>query len=199
VPRSSTAHAAEVRARILAGADRAFRARGFRPTSIPAIAAEAGVSVGLIYRYFPSKEELFLSVCQASTDAQLDELAAALGAIADPRVRLRAAIERFVRSLSEDRWGAIVIHAWAEADRNSRLRDMLDRLFEQQRGFAAMFIREAIARGEAPGDTDPEAISLAAAMLLNGAIAYHLQRGPRFDEEAVIRAITSVLNLPLQR
>jgi hypothetical protein len=30
-----------------------------------------------------------------------------------------------------------VIHAWAEADRNPRLRDMLDRLFEQQRGLAA--------------------------------------------------------------
>lgn len=199
MPRSSAAHAAEVRGRILSGADRAFRAHGFRGTSIPAIAAEAGVSVGLIYRYFPSKEELFLSVCQASTDAQLDDLAAALGAIADPRQRLRAAIERFVRSLSEDRWGAIVIHAWAEADRNPRLRDMLDRLFEQQRGFAAMFIREAIARGEAPADLDADAISLAAAMLLHGAIAYHLQRGPRFDEEAVIRAISAVLSMPLRR
>jgi len=199
VPKSSPAHAAEVRQRILAGADRAFRARGFRGTTIPAIAAEASVSVGLIYRYFPSKEELFLSVCQTSTDAHLDELAATLAAIADPRQRLRAAIERFVGSLSEERWGAIVIHAWAEADRNPRLRDMLDRLFEQQRGFAAMFIRDAIARGEAPPEVDPEVLSLAAAMLLHGAIAYHLQRGPRFNEEAAIEAISSLLSLALHR
>src|SRR3972149_272622 len=100
VPRSSPAHAAEVRQRNLAGAHRAFRARGFRGTTIPAIAAEADVSVGLIYRYFPSKEELFLSVCQTRTDAHLDELAATLAAIADPRPRLRAAIERFVSSPS---------------------------------------------------------------------------------------------------
>src|ERR671939_646172 len=92
LPRISPAHAAEVRQRILEGADRAFGAHGFRGASIPEIASEAGVSVGLIYRYFPSKEELFLSVCQARTDSQLDELATVLAEIADPLERLHAAI-----------------------------------------------------------------------------------------------------------
>jgi len=149
VPRATAEHAAEVRQRIMEGADRAFRDAGFRGTSIPDIAGAAGVSVGLIYRYFPSKEELFLSVCQLRTDTQLNELAGALGAIADPTERLQAGIEYFVRSLVEQGWGSIVIHALAEADRNPRLRDMLVRLTEQERGFAAMFLREAIARGEA--------------------------------------------------
>ena len=89
MPRTTAAHAAEVRQRILDGADRAFRASGFRGASIPRIAAEAGVSVGLIYRYFPSKEELFLSVCQARTDAQLNELSASLSAIPDPATGCR--------------------------------------------------------------------------------------------------------------
>jgi AcrR family transcriptional regulator len=193
------AHAAEVRHRILDGADRAFRQTGFRGTAIPAIAAEAGVSVGLIYRYFPSKEELFLSVCRARTDAQLNDLAAALAAIVDPRERLRAGIEYFVGSLVEQGWGSIVLHALSEADRNPRLRDMLVRLTEQERGFAAMFLREAVSRGEAPPNLDVDATSLAVAMLLHGAIVYQAERGAAFDAAAVTRAITSILSWPLER
>lgn len=187
-----------MRARILDGAGRAFAGSGFRGTSVPAIAGEAGVSVGLIYRYFPSKEELFLAVCARETDATLDELAATLSRIPDPRQRLAAAVGQFVDSLGDDKWGAIVVHAWAEADRNPRVRDMLLRLFDQQRGFAAIFIREAMARGEAPPDTDVEAVSLAAGMLLHGAIAYQAERGPAFDREPVRRAITTVLGTQLR-
>ena len=47
MPRASTEHTAEVRLRILEGAHRAFLAHGYRGTSIPVIAGEAGVSVGL--------------------------------------------------------------------------------------------------------------------------------------------------------
>ena len=198
MPRTSPEHTAEVRQRILDGADRAFAAEGFRGASIPDIAAQASVSVGLIYRYFPSKEELFLSVCQARTDAQLNELAAGLARIHDPRERLHAAITTFVESLRDEHWSPIIVHAWAEADRNPRLRDMLIRLFDQQRGFAAMFIREAMARGEASPELDVESLSLAAGLLLHGAIAYHAERGPRFDSEAVTQALTGLLGLPLR-
>jgi AcrR family transcriptional regulator len=191
-------HAVQVRDRIMAGAQHAFAKSGYRATSVPAIAAEAGVSVGLIYRYFSSKEELFLSVCQQSSEAQLDELAALLAQIADPRERLRAAIDQFVGSLTDEGWGSIMVHAWAEADANPRLRDLLVRVFEQHRGFAAMFIREAIARGEASAETDVDALALASALLLHGAIAHQAERGPRFDTEAVARAITTVLGSQLR-
>ena len=84
-----------------------------------------------------------------------------LASIPDPRARLEAAISVFVSSLEEESWGAIVVHAWAEADRNPRVRDLLQRMFDQERGFAAMFIREAIARGEASPDLNVEGVSLA--------------------------------------
>ena len=198
-PRETAAeHAAAVRERILEGAGRAFATSGFR-ASVPAIAAEAGVSVGLIYRYFASKEELFLAVCSQQTDAKLDELARTLAGIPDPRARLEAAIGVFVNSLQDERWGAIVVHAWAEADHNPRVRDLLQRMFDQQRGFSAMFIREAIARGEASADLDVEALSLATGMLLHGAIAYQAERGLAFDPVPVARAITTTLGVHLDR
>jgi hypothetical protein len=61
-----------------------------------------------------------------------------------------------------------------------------------------MFIREAIARGEASPDLDVEALAMAAALLLHGAIAHQAERGPRFDAEQVVRAITTVLGQPLR-
>ncbi len=67
MPRRPAAHAEAMREQILEGGRRAFIAGGFRGTSVPSIAAEAGVSVGLIYRYFPSKEELFLELCISGT------------------------------------------------------------------------------------------------------------------------------------
>ncbi len=188
-----------MRERILSGAKRAFLVAGFRGTNVPAIAAEAGVSVGQIYRYFPSKEELFLSVCQRSTETQLNELAAALARIDDPLERLRAAISLFVRSLVDEDWGAIVIHALAEADRNPRLRDMLQRLWDQDRGFAASFLREAMTRGEVPAGLDVEAVSLAAAMLLHGAIVYRAESGAGFDPELTERAMITLLSANLRR
>jgi AcrR family transcriptional regulator len=191
-------HAAQMREQIMAGAQQAFATSGYRATSVPAIARHAGVSVGLIYRYFSSKEELFLSVCQQSSEAQLNELASLLAQIADPRMRLRAAVDQFVTSLTDEGWGSIMVHAWAEADRNLRLRDLLVRVFEQHRGFSAMFIREAIARGEAPADVDVDAIAMAAALLLHGSIAHQAERGPGFDAEVVSRAITTVLGQQLR-
>ena len=198
LPRASSEHSAEVRRHILEGAHRAFQRTGYRGTSIPAIADEAGVSVGQIYRFFPGKQELFLGVCHEQTDLKMNELAAQLSDIADPRDRLRAAIHFFVASL-DDGWGAIVINAQAEAEANPRLRDMLIRLSDQERGFAAMFIRELIARGEASPETDVASASLAAALLLHGAIARQAERGAAaFDAGAVEEAIVNVLSWPIQ-
>lgn len=186
-----------MRSQILEGASRAFAVSGFRATTVPTIAAEAGVSVGLIYRYFPNKQELFLAVCARETDSKLDELAVTLGSIADPAARLGAAIDQFIESL-DGSWGPIIVHAWAEADRNPRVRDLLQRLFDQQRGFAAQYMREAIARGEAPPDLDVDALSLAAGLLLHGAIAHQAERGAAFDGAAVGHAIATVLGEPFR-
>lgn len=49
------------RTEILAQATRIFGERGFRHTDVEMIAAAAAVSKGTVYRYFPTKEQLFLN------------------------------------------------------------------------------------------------------------------------------------------
>lgn len=199
MPRTSAAHATEMRQRILDGAYRAMLAGGYRGTTMPAIASEADVSVGLLYRYFDSKEELYLAMCEGVTQAQLDELAAHLGTIADPRERVAAAVRQFVESLEAEGWGAIVTTGWAEADVRPALRDILRRRCDQLRAFAAMFLREAMARGEVSAELDVEELSLATAMLLDGVIAHHAETADRFDADLVQRSVNALLDPVMRR
>lgn len=55
-------HRAARRAALLAAAARRFDAAGFDGTTMADVAAEAGVSKGATYLYFPSKESLFLKL-----------------------------------------------------------------------------------------------------------------------------------------
>lgn len=199
MPRSTSAHASEMRQRILDGAHAAMLTGGYRGTTMPQIATQAGVSVGLLYRYFASKEELYLAMCEAVTQANLDELAAQMAQIADPRERLASAIGHFVESLHAEHWGAIITAGWAEAEVNPALRDMLRRRCDQIRAFAAMFLREAVARGEVDPEVDVEELSLATTMLMDGVIAHQAEAGDRFDPNAAGGAVLALVSRTLRR
>jgi AcrR family transcriptional regulator len=197
--RPSTVHASEMRTRILDAAQRVMHNDGYRATTMPAIAAEADVSVGLLYRYFESKEELHLAMCEAITQAQLDELSVELAGIPGTTERLAMGVRLFIEGLEAKDWGGIVVAGWAEAETNPRMRDLLQRRCDQLRSFAAMFIRDSIARGEVDPALDVEQLSLGVAMLFDGALAHHAEVGRRFDPALAQRAITGLLAGALRR
>ncbi|HVK18748.1 MAG TPA: TetR/AcrR family transcriptional regulator [Fimbriiglobus sp.] len=71
------------RTEILDAAAEFFARRGFSATDVQVIADQLGVGKGTVYRYFPTKEQLFL----ATVERGLDELTAEIDAVmADPAV-----------------------------------------------------------------------------------------------------------------
>lgn len=74
---------------ILDGALMLFAAKGFDGTAVPEIAAAAGVAVGTIYRYFPTKEALDGELRALWADRFADEVLQPLPANATPRAALR--------------------------------------------------------------------------------------------------------------
>jgi len=64
VGRTPASRAARQRARILQAAERCFIERGFHAASMAQIAATAGMSAGLIYRYFGAKNEIVQAIVQ---------------------------------------------------------------------------------------------------------------------------------------
>ena len=61
-PAGPTLQSAETRERLYAVALRLVAERGYAATTLRDIAAEAGVSVGLLYRYFPNKQAVLLAL-----------------------------------------------------------------------------------------------------------------------------------------
>ncbi len=185
MPKRPAAHAEAMRERILEGGRRAFMAGGFRGTSVPSIAAEAGVSVGLIYRYFPSKEELFLELCISGTPEELAELAQHIAPIDDPVERLTVAIDSYFDALFHAIGAPLVLQALAAAPADERIREALRRRGDDLRGFSADFVRDAIGRGELDPGVDVAEIAATTAMLLDGALVAVAERGEAIDRKEV--------------
>jgi AcrR family transcriptional regulator len=61
-PRGETAQGAETRDRLYTVAMKSIATRGYEATTLRAVAQEAGVSVGLLYRYFPSKQAVVIAL-----------------------------------------------------------------------------------------------------------------------------------------
>lgn len=69
-PQNGTESRAEAqRNRILDAAQRCFVASGFHAASVSDIAAEAGISQGLMYRYFDNKRAMVLALIERQLDA----------------------------------------------------------------------------------------------------------------------------------
>jgi TetR/AcrR family transcriptional regulator len=56
------------RQRVLYSAKRAFADKGFTGANVNEIARDAGISIGALYKYFRSKEDIFLAIIDASRD-----------------------------------------------------------------------------------------------------------------------------------
>jgi AcrR family transcriptional regulator len=90
---------ARTRSTIIDAALRLFRERGYEATTMRAIAAEAGVSVGNAYYYFSSKEELIQGFYDR---AQVDHAAAArpvLDGTADLTARIVGVVEAWLTTM----------------------------------------------------------------------------------------------------
>lgn len=103
---------AEHRSRqLLDAAARLMEREGSEAVSMQALAAEAGVSVGLIYRYFGSKDDILLAVITQVLDAFATDVPVAIETAGeDPVRRLAAAFAAYCRIIDEHRHAAVLTY-----------------------------------------------------------------------------------------
>ncbi|KEI44892.1 TetR/AcrR family transcriptional regulator [Saccharopolyspora rectivirgula] len=103
---------AEWRSRqLLSAAARLMARDGFHSVSMQALAEEAEVSVGLIYRYFGNKEELLLAVIVDVLDAFAKQVPAAVAAAGDdPVEQLAAAFRAYCEVIDDYRHAAVLTY-----------------------------------------------------------------------------------------
>ncbi|NLD68165.1 MAG: TetR/AcrR family transcriptional regulator [Limnobacter sp.] len=76
----SSSRAAQQRDRILGAAQRCFVEHGFHAASMARIAETAGMSPGLIYRYFHGKNEIILAIIERQLAERQEDIARLRGA-----------------------------------------------------------------------------------------------------------------------
>lgn len=163
-----SAHADQMRRRILEGAARAFARSGPQATSVPEIAAEAKVSVGLIYRYFSGKAELYAAACTLGAEAEVAGLMAEMAAIPDARARLAHGVDFYLSRLARNGQGALLLGAMAEAQRNPRLQASLRFRRDTIVAFIRRYLEERRAEGEVAGEV--AILARAIALTMDGAL-----------------------------
>jgi len=86
---------------ILAAAARVFARAGYAATTTNHVAAKAGVSIGSLYEYFPSKDAILVALVERHLDEAERELAAVLAALDRDARTLEQAIALLVRTMVE--------------------------------------------------------------------------------------------------
>ena len=129
------------RQQILAAAMVCFAKKGFHQTSMHDLSAEAGISVGLIYRYFESKD----AVISAMAEEHKKELGGLLERARTAPTLLDSLEIILTAHCCEEApqiHAAFVMDLFAEASRNSRIADLVRDVLET--GMAG--VTEVIAR-----------------------------------------------------
>jgi AcrR family transcriptional regulator len=110
------------RRQVLEAASRCFRRHGFHACSMAQISAEAGMSVGHIYRYFTGKEAIIAAIVREDVDEILCKVANFPKDGTNLRAALTERADEGVMRASDPEQAALMIEIRAEAARNPSIR-----------------------------------------------------------------------------
>lgn len=137
--------ALDKKSQILRAARSVVMEGGFRELQMNAVAAAAGVAVGTIYRYYPSRADLCAAIVSVTSQREVDVLSGIAVAEGSPSDKVRDAVKTFVARAIRGRrlaYGLIFEPIDPEVE-NTRLkyRRAIARVFET-------IVREGISTGE---------------------------------------------------
>jgi AcrR family transcriptional regulator len=200
VPRVSAAHEQKVRDRILAAAALVFAEKGYHSSTIADVVRESGLSVGAIYSHFSGKDELIRLTCDQIAARGLDELAVRLAPATTTAERLAIAIRLYVETIDEYEGApgqVSLVQAWAEADREPGVREMLAGRRERLAGAGQMLLRQGVISGELPAWLDVDAITRGLLALLDGLMLQRIEAGDAYRPADLERRATAIVELLL--
>jgi AcrR family transcriptional regulator len=199
VPRVSAQHEHAVRERIVRAATRVFSERGFHRATMQDIVRASGLSVGAIYTYFKSKDDLILAGCDMITDQEMSELARRLTPIEGFRERISAAVGFLFDQMEVESWRLgstrLLALAWAEADTSPAIREMLLRRRREIHGITVGLLQEGIARGEFPTWLDIDRVASGLGALLDGVILQSIEEGAGYRRAESERRVLAMVEL----
>jgi len=192
------AHIEARKGAILRAAARMFVRKGVDAATMQEIAAEADLSAGAIYRYFPSKDDLLRAVCGGAVDATREMFDRATATTSSARAALHEIGTAAWAKLSDPASREDVMLGLESTLAAVRQGDVLgDERRQVNRAIIEMLtglIREAQASGEIDAGVDADALAatLLACHLGTGLLA--LQLGGEVDTDAIHEVVAHVID-----
>ncbi|TBL80370.1 TetR/AcrR family transcriptional regulator [Paenibacillus thalictri] len=169
-----------------------FAKKGLAATNIKEIAREAQVSLGLIYHYYPSKEDLYLSLANEAMEKsqgvadQLNRLESSI------RDKICLFIDAFLHGVQKEDgiYYFIIISQSFETGKRDEDQQLLEKKLQSIRNLAAL-VQQGQERGEC-AEGDPFQLASTFISATQGIASFKLMFGEQFtlpDKEILIRIL----------
>lgn len=162
MPRVSEAHREQRRRQILTAAITCFARNGFRETTMADIAARAGVSDGLAYRYFRSKEEIIEAAVRDEGGSAPSSLVSEDGIEDFPallELLLGSNVRRFDEPAEIKAAMNLQFRSWAEALHNEDVRQEVLARWRHHYDVVEGMVARAQTQGQIAPEHDPRAVA----------------------------------------
>lgn len=194
-PRVSAQHKEQRRQAILDAALDVFIGKGYQVATIDDIAHRAGLSVGAIYRYFPNKSEIMVTLVGERLGRTPEIFARLTQSEGDPWERLRKCIDLFIRSLRVRHpvTPRLLLVTLAEAVQDGEVRQGLQRRFSALVDYLTGVLEDGIKLGVFRPDADPVALACLLLCTADGTAVYWVTDAPEINLEAMRTTLTEMV------
>jgi AcrR family transcriptional regulator len=183
MPPANAQRQSDRRAEILEAAQRCFVRAGFHQTSMQEICAEAGMSPGNLYRYFPSKEALIAGIAERDRAEVAQSFASA-----DLSRGLFAVLEGLAHhhfAVRPDEQVKLCTEVMAEARRNPEIARISASFDTDVRKWLTDLFEAARRRGDIPADVDIDG-TITMLMVIADGVWWRRALDPNFKPESVL-------------
>jgi AcrR family transcriptional regulator len=193
VPRVSEDHLTARREQILVAARACFLRKGLHNTSMQDLIKEAGLSVGAVYRYFKSKDEIIAAIAGGvvgGISRRIDEIATEQLPLFES---LSVLLDVIDEQTGADGAFPIALQVWAESTVDPAIQAIVYERYTGLRASVRVLVVQAAERGELPPGADIDDVTSAFYALIPG---YGLQRmliGTP-DRDGFLRGVRALYN-----
>ncbi len=187
--------AEERRTRILDAAEACFVRHGFHRATMHDVAAEAGMSPGNLYRYFPSKDAIVAGLAERDRAAVAEDFSG-IEAAPDLMQAFTGLARRHLAEAPAEK-AVLCLEMWAEATRNPAMAAICRDFEREIAGRLTSLYRLAQDRADPPkAGADPEALARLAMVMADG-IMVRRALSPDFATGPVIDAMLTLVGAAL--
>ncbi|MEV4347997.1 TetR/AcrR family transcriptional regulator [Actinoplanes sp. NPDC049596] len=193
MPRVSEEHLNARRQQILDAARVCFVTKGLHNTSMQDLIKEAGLSVGAVYRYFKSKNEIIAAIAETVTGGILQHI----NDVAERRLPLTesmaAVLDAIEVQLGPGGHLPIALQVWAESSVDPAIAAITRDRYTTLRKALQVLVENAVESGELPAGTDVEAVTSAFYSFVPGYALQRMLTGSP-DKQTYLRGIRELIN-----